>query len=643
MVHHRVGRSHIDYLGLIQTIPSLIVVADREDVIWFSNRGWDVFTGLDASTIDGTSWIDAIHPLDIHKIGNARARALAGDGGTDLAARLQARDGNFRNLHFHVAPFDLASGDRGWCLIGMHGCPFKAAETELDSKSDMSASETKRHGELAELRRITAQFREGQRLSSTGSFTSDLQRDENRWSEEFYRIFEIDADAPPIVERVRERVHPDDLALFDSEIERGRTGHNGDFDFRVITPKGGLRYIRGIARMIYNLDGRPIFMGIAQDVTESRLSEMALRKREGELRQANYHLSVAQELSKTGIFVWNLSSDESRWSDEMYRIFDATPSSTPWAEALELVHPMDRPSVGSMISRARSGQDFQGEFRLIMRDGTTKNIKTVGRLLADEAEKTFVGAVQDITEARQQEEALNRVRADLAHVARVSALGTLSASIAHQVSQPLAGILNNSNACLRMLSADNPNLEKALETVRRSLRDATRAAEVVRRLRALFIRSALTVEAVDLNEAAREVGAILCGEFWRGLVLLDLRLDETIPKVRGDRIQLQQVILNLLLNALDAVSSAGGDERRVRAETKFNDGCVTLSVSDTGTGLGTDPEKLFDAFHTTKDNRMGIGLSVSRAIVESMGGEIGAKQNEDRGATFYFSIPRYAD
>jgi C4-dicarboxylate-specific signal transduction histidine kinase len=278
-----------------------------------------------------------------------------------------------------------------------------------------------------------------------------------------------------------------------------------------------------------------------------------------------------------------------------------------------------------------------------MKDGSTKNLKAVGRLLADEAETTFLGAVQDVTDVRQREEALNKVRAELAHVARVSALGTLSASIAHEVSQPLAGIMINANACLRMLTSSQPNLEKAVETVHRTLRDAARATEVVRRLRVLFIRSALNVEGVDLNEAASEVAAILEGEFRRALVVLDLQLDESIPKVRGDRIHIQQIILDLLLNALDAVSFAGGDGHRVRAETKSNDGLVIFSVSDTGMGLATEMEGLFEAFHATKTERTGIGLCVSRAIVESLDGEIGAKQNEDRGTTFFFSIPKYAD
>jgi PAS domain S-box-containing protein len=635
--------SEADYHRLLQTVPNPILVADNRDAILFFNRGWSDFAGIASDAAGAAWWMDAVHEMDAQEIANARSKALEGYGTTTCFARLKRRDGEFRGVKLHVAPFDLAERGRGWCLIGLHAHPLYPRQIEPTSYTCKSASEGERQDELAGLRHLTEQFREGQRLSSTGSFTSDLQADENTWSDEYYRIFGLEPNVPPTVEKVRERVHPDDLAFFDSELERGRNGHNGDFHFRVITPQKGLRYIRGIARMIDNIDGRPVFMGVVQDITENKISEIALRERESELRQANYHLTIAQDLSKTGIFVWNLARDESRWSDELYRIFEAVPSAAPWTQALELVHPMDRPSVRGMISRARNGENFENEFRLITRDGSTKNLKAVGRLLTEEAETTFLGAVQDVTDVRQREEALNKVRAELAHVARVSALGTLSASIAHEVSQPLAGILINANACLRMLTSSQPNLDKAVETVHRTLRDAARATEVVRRLRVLFTRSALNVEKVDLNEAASEVAAILEGEFRRALVVLDLQLDETIPKVRGDRIQVQQIILDLLLNALDAVSLAGGDGHRVRAETKSSDALVIFSVSDTGMGLATEMEDLFEAFHATKAERTGIGLCVSRAIVESLDGEIGAKQNEDRGTTFFFSIPKYAD
>jgi C4-dicarboxylate-specific signal transduction histidine kinase len=294
--------------------------------------------------------------------------------------------------------------------------------------------------------------------------------------------------------------------------------------------------------------------------------------------------------------------------------------------------------------RAASTQDFDGELRLTMPDGRTKHVRTAGRRLDEEPTPTFVGAAQDVTELRQREEALNSIRAELAQVARTSALGALSASIVHEVSQPLAGILNNSNACLRMLAARPSNVENAEETVRRTVRDANRATEVVKRLRALFARETPPVEPVDLNEAAREVIALSASEIGRSLISVELRLDDSIPPVRGDRIQLQQVILNLLSNAADAVVDMVGSERHtVMVETSADDRRVILSVRDEGVGFepGAD-ERIFDAFYTTKKNGIGIGLSVSRSIIENYGGKISASRNNDRGTTISFSIPSHA-
>ena len=364
----------------------------------------------------------------------------------------------------------------------------------------------------SDLSRTLVQLVEGQRLSLTGSFTADLQRDEHRWSDEYYRIFEIDPTTRPSVQAVRDRIHPDDLALFDAEIQSGTD--DGDFVFRVATPSSGLKYIRGIAKVIDHVDGRPISMGI----------------------------------------------------------------------------------------------------------------------------------VQDITASKQAEEALARAQSELAHVARAAALSALTASIGHEVNQPLSGILTNANTCLRMLAADPPNVVGAGETARRTIRDANRAAEVIKRLRALFANKAPTMERIDLNEAARELIALSSSELQRGRVVLQTQFAGSLPIVEGDRIQLQQVMLNLLLNAADAMAEVEDRARIVTVETTIDpEGGVELLVRDSGTGV--DPQilhRLFDPFYTTKSQGMGVGLSISRTIIENHGGRIWAVPNDGPGATFGFSIPRTA-
>jgi signal transduction histidine kinase len=246
-----------------------------------------------------------------------------------------------------------------------------------------------------------------------------------------------------------------------------------------------------------------------------------------------------------------------------------------------------------------------------------------------------------MTERRRSEEALSGLRAELAHLSRVNTMGALTASIAHEINQPLAGILTNASTGQRMLSADPPNVQGALETVRRTIRDGHRASDVIKRLRALFTNQTVTTASLDLIEAVREVIELLRGEMRNKRIALRLIAADELPRVLADRVQLQQVVLNLLLNAMDAM--AGVDNRprdlQIRIERDERAG-VELAVTDAGVGFDAQQgDKLFEAFFTTKREGMGIGLSVSRRIIESHGGTMWATSNAGHGATFAFSIP----
>jgi signal transduction histidine kinase len=253
----------------------------------------------------------------------------------------------------------------------------------------------------------------------------------------------------------------------------------------------------------------------------------------------------------------------------------------------------------------------------------------------------FVGALQDVTESRLAEEALDKARSELAHVSRVTTMSALTASIAHEVNQPLSGIVTNADACLWMLDADPPNLEDARDSVRRIIRDGNRAADVITRLRALFSKRAFTLEPVNLSEAALEVVALTLNDLQRNRVVLGSELADDLPVVAGDRVQLQQVILNLLRNAVDAMIKVDDRPRRllIRTEREGAD-AVRLTVKDAGIGLDRQTmNKLFDAFYTTKSDGMGIGLSISRSIIERHQGRLWVEPNEGPGTTFAFSIP----
>jgi C4-dicarboxylate-specific signal transduction histidine kinase len=370
------------------------------------------------------------------------------------------------------------------------------------------------------------------------------------------------------------------------------------------------------------------------------------RKRaEVELRRAYDSFADAQRLSRTGNFIADIVVDEHVWSEELYRIFEFDPDSKITVQAVrDMIHPEDLPSFDAGFARSLGGVHFDLVFRIVTRSGTVKHVRARAHLIERIAGRPlFIGAIQDVTENKAAEEALNSARSELAHVARVTTLGALTASIAHEVNQPLSGIITNAGTCLRMLDATPPDIDGARETARRTIRDGNRASDVITRLRGLFIKRAFTLEPLDLNEATREVIALSLSDLQRNRVILQSELADDLPTITGDRIQLQQVILNLLRNASDAMVDVHDRPRRLLIRTDLDeaDG-VRLTVRDAGVGLPPQSlSTLFDAFYTTKSGGMGIGLFVSRSIVERHFGRLWAEANEiGPGATFSFSIPR---
>ena len=368
------------------------------------------------------------------------------------------------------------------------------------------------------------------------------------------------------------------------------------------------------------------------------------RKRvELELKQAYLHFSEAQRLSKTGSFISDLLVDEHMWSDELRRICEFDPLSKVTMQMVrDIIHPEDVPLYEAAVARGMNGKDVDFVFRIVTSRGVVKHLRGIARVTELIAGRPlFSGAIQDVTEIKLAEEALNMARSELAHVARVTTLNALTASIAHEVNQPLSGIITNASTCLRMLNGDPPNADGARETARRIIRDGNRASDVISRLRALFGKKEFTLEPLDFNEAVREVVALSLSDLQRDRVILRSELAEDLPTVTGDRVQLQQVILNLLRNASDAMNTIEDRPREllVRTDRDEEDG-VRLRVKDVGVGFPPEAgDKLFEAFYTTKKNGMGIGLSVSRSIIEAHRGHLWAVPNDGPGTTFSFSIP----
>jgi signal transduction histidine kinase len=382
-----------------------------------------------------------------------------------------------------------------------------------------------------------------------------------------------------------------------------------------------------------------------QDITARKQAEAAKDLRsEEELRRSEAFLAKGQRLSLTGSFSWKVATDEITWSEQLYRIFEFDQSVLVTLERMGTrVHPDDMPMLNDMIERARAAvSDFEYGHRLLMPDHSIKFLHLTAHGVRDnQGRLEYIGAVQDVTQRRKSEEALAKARSDLAKVARVTSLGVLTASIAHEVNQPLSGIITNSNTCLRMLSADPPNVEGARETARRTIRDGNRACDVITRLRTLYSKKDLSPESMDLNEATRDVTSLSLSELQSKRVILRHELADDLPPIIGDRVQLQQVILNLLRNAADAMNGVEDRSRELLIRTERDEGDrVRLSVKDAGVGFTPQTaDKLFEAFFTTKSDGMGIGLSISRSIIEAHRGRLWATANDGPGATFAFSIP----
>jgi len=565
------------------------------------------------------------HPDDLYLLEEQIARIHSGATDLDYEHRLLMPDGSIKHVHM------VAQGSRG-----EDGGPFEYIGAVQDITQRRAAEE--------ELRRSEAFLAKAQRLSLTGSFSFYSATGEFTWSDELYRIFEFEPGIPVTLELIRTRYHPEDRHVMEEVTEGIRLGA-ADFDYehRLLMPDGSIKHIRVVAHGAPDKErGGTEYFGAVQDVTQPRVAEQGLRRSEA-------YLAEAQRLSHTGSWAVDYANRKPiHSSEEHHRLFGFDPADgmPPWRAWMDRIHPEDRDRTRGIIERSsREKTDLEMDYRICLPDGTVRYVHDVGHPVLNAAGDVveFVGTSVDVTQRRLADEALDKARSELAHVTRVMSLGALTASIAHEVNQPLSGIITNASTCLRMLAADPPNIEGARMTAQRTIRDGNRAADVITRLRALFSKKAAATETVDLNEATREVLALVFSDLLRNRVFLRTELDDDNPLlVTGDRVQLQQVILNLVRNAVDAMRDVNDRPRHllVRAESDA-DGRAHLVVKDAGVGLDTQAmERLFDPFYTTKDEGMGIGLSVSRSIIENHGGKLWAEANDGPGATFSFSIPR---
>jgi signal transduction histidine kinase/CheY-like chemotaxis protein len=369
------------------------------------------------------------------------------------------------------------------------------------------------------------------------------------------------------------------------------------------------------------------------------------RRAEEALHRSETYLAEAQRLSHTGSFGWEPASGNIYWSDETYRIFECEPAIEPTIRlVLDRTHPDDRTQLRKIldcVSIERS--EFIAEHRLLMTDGSVKYVRAVGHPSTDEDPESFVfiGAVMDVTErkhAEHERERLRQLEADLTYMNRVSMMGELAASLAHEIKQPIAAAAINSEACANWLRRDAPDVTKASTAASAMVEDVTRAGGIIDRISSLYRRGTPERELVDLNEIVREMSGLLADTANRNAVSIRTDLDPKLPPTAADRVQLQQVLMNLMLNGIEAMQDTCGE--LAIASKRTEDGQLLISVSDTGIGLSVDEaERIFEAFFTTKPRGTGMGLSISRRIIASHGGHLWASPNTGPGATFQFTLP----
>ncbi len=370
-----------------------------------------------------------------------------------------------------------------------------------------------------------------------------------------------------------------------------------------------------------------------------------------ELVHSEALLAEAQQLSSTGSFLWRVANQRVTWSKQTYRIFDIAPSvPVTFDLAMARVHPEDAPAFRQFLDRVSAeGGNMDYEFRLLLPDGSVKRLHMVAHATHDQdSHLEYIGAIQDISERRASEQALTKTRSELARAARIASLGATTASIAHEVNQPLTAVVNNANACLDLLPDSVPNLQEIRTALAEIVEDADRASTVVARVRQLVKKEPFARTRLNLKDVMADVLPLVTSESTAHQVALRTDLAEDMPSVMGDRVQLQQVLFNLVVNGLDAMKTTDETKRVLticgRREMRDGEPKCLLCVKDAGVGLKPgEIDRLFEAFYTTKSEGMGMGLAICRSIIEAHGGRLWAEPNPEDGATFFFSLPAAGD
>jgi PAS domain S-box-containing protein len=613
-------QSQRELQSIVNTIPGLIVVIAPDGTIVGVNDQALSYAGYTLEHFRNWQANDIVHPDDLSRAIAAFSRSIASGDAYEIEERLRRWDGIYRWFQVRANPVR----DTGGSVVRWY---FLLIDIDDRKRAEVALADSERESRLI-VHTVAGMI---------VLFTPDGKL--NGGNQQLLDYFQL-----PLQEvanwATNGITHPDDLQHCIDEFTRSLcTGESYAFETRFRRHDGVYRWFQIRGHPLRDEDGSIIrWYGLLTDIDDRKRAE-------DELRRSETFLMTGQRISQTGTFSWMVDSDKLTFSDELLRIFEFDDEDVITVEkVLERIHPDDMALQRERIAGVRNGvPSAEYEVRLVTPTGGLKYLRVISQVIEHkDGRREDLGAVQDVTQRRLAEGASDRLRTELARATGFMSLGQMSASIAHEVNQPLSGVITNASTCLRLLSADPPNIDIALEATRRTIRDGNRAADVIARLRALFSKREIAFEALDLNEAVQEVITLSVSDRQRSRIILRTNFGKALPMVTGDRVQIQQVIMNLLRNATEAVNAVSDRPREIIIKTDVDqDGNVRFSVRDNGIGFGQDGrQRIFEAFYTTKSDGMGIGLSVSRSIIESHNGRLWAEVNDRPGVTMCFSIPQ---
>ncbi len=605
-----------EQVQLLDLTHDAIVVYGLDEIITFWSRGAHELYGWSAQEAIGKPFHQLVQTTFPEERGAIRDQLR----GTDRW------EGELQQVRRDGSAVTVSSRWSLWRDQGGRPLAILATNNDITQAKRMAAEI------LAQQRELRATIDAIPAMVWSSSTDGQLMFANQRWSEMGLSFDDGQADI------WRTIVHPDDHARMERDWKQAlATGRLYENVSRVRRGDGVYRWLQLRAAPLKDADGKvQRWYGINTDVEERKRAEEALARSEA-------FLTEAQGLSRTGSISLKVRTREMTWSPEAYRIFGYELSAQPSIDlVLQRVHSDDLARVQTSFDQAMRGSPYIDiEHRLSMPDGSVRHLHVVAHPVAQTGEPEYAGALMDVTAARQTQEALHRSMTELAHVTRVTTLGELAASIAHEVSQPISGIVTNGDAGLRWLRRATPDLGEVAAALENIIRDARRSSEIIQRIRALAQKRDPHYAVINPNSIVEESIDLVQRELLNHRAELHVDLLSDPPSIRGDRVQLQQVIINLMVNGMQAMSQVTDRQRELTVRTLQPDAeHVLILVQDSGSGISAeDEERLFNTFFTTKADGMGMGLSICRSIIEAHGGRIWATRHADFGATLQFMLP----